>query len=232
MPKNNSINGIHAQRLKAIRGFINFDFDLRKPLSRYQKQKIKTYYDEIDALTARPYYSYRPRDKTRLAKAQKYAQHEKSLPGLKVAFIPTNGKDKPKIRYNNKSELIVSTKHISSRLLEFDKNELIKDAKSHVEKVIKRDKTAKRFTILAGKYEIPNSYSRSIVPEQVVNLALKYSAPEANNYFGNWMVGLTAHHFHDQADFDEYRNAKMKAKVKHKAARRNSKRRQSRNKRK
>lgn len=227
MPKNNSINGIHAQRLKAIRGFVNFNFDLRKPLSKYQKSKIKTYYDEIDALTARPYNAYRPRDKKRLSKAQEFAQHEKSLPGLKVAFIPTNGKEKPVIRFRN-GEFTSSTKHVTSRLLQFDKEKLINDPIGHTNEIIKRDKKAKRFTILAGKYEIPNSYGRTIVAEQVANLASRYSNPESNNYFSNWMHGLAAHHFKDQADFNDYRESKMRAKVKLKAARRNKKRRTAR----
>jgi hypothetical protein len=71
MPKNN-INTIHAQRLKAIRPFIDFNYDLRKPLSKYQKAKIKTYYDEIDQLTARPNKVYRPRKKENLINIYKH----------------------------------------------------------------------------------------------------------------------------------------------------------------
>lgn len=222
--KKNSINGIHTQRLKAIRSFVDFDYDLRKPLSNYQKAKIREYHKEVDQLTARPYYAYRPRKKERLAKAQKFAQHEKSLPGLKVAFIPTNGNKKPKITFN-KGEFSISTDHVKSNLLEFDKHELINDPIGHVNDVIKRDKKAKRFTILAGKYEIPNSYARGVVAGQVAKLSEKYSNDKLNNYFGNWMVGLTAHHFKHQSSFNDYREAKMKAKVRVKAARKNKKRR-------
>jgi len=228
MPRKNSINGIHAQRLKAIRSFVNFDYDLRKPLTKYQKQKIKTYFDEIDALTARPYHAYRPRTKDHLRKAQEFAQHEKQLPGLKVAFIPTNGIEKPKISFNTAGELIAETEHVRTRFLEFDKMALLADPEAHTKDIIKGDPQAKSFTILAGRYEIPNSYSRARVGAWVAKFAAKYSNPDANNYFGNWMVGLNAHHFKQQADFDDYRNAKAKAKQKLQRERRNRKRRQNR----
>jgi hypothetical protein len=124
MPKNNT-NKIHAQRLKAIRPFIDFNYDLRKPLSKYQKAKIKTYYDEIDQLTARPYHAYRPRKSERLKKAQQFAQHEKQLKGLKVAFIPTNGIEKPKITFNKAGDLIAETKHVRTEFIPFDPELLI-----------------------------------------------------------------------------------------------------------
>lgn len=227
MPKKNNINGIHAQRLKAIRSFVNFDYDLRKPLTKHQKRRIKTYFDEIDALTARPYHAYRPKDKARLRTAQEYAQHEKRLPGLKVAFIPTNGVEKPKIRFTKSGELIAETKHIRTRFLEFDELALIEDAKAHTNDVISQDPIAKSFTILAGRYEIPNSYSRERVGEWVAKFAEKYGNQDLNNYFGNWMVGLSAHHFKEQADFDDYRTAKINAKRELQRKRRNKKRRKS-----
>ena len=225
MPKQNNINGIHAQRLKAIRPFINFDYDLRKPLTQYQKRRIKEYWSEIDALTARPYYIYRPRNKTRLKKAQEFARHEKQLPGLKVALIPTSGVENPKIRFNKKGELIAETEHITTRFIQFDKLALIENPIDHVNDVIKDDKRAKSFTILAGRYEIPNSYSRSRVAVWVAKYAEKYSNPDANNYFGNWMIGLNAHHYKEQADFMEYQNAKNKAKKRMQKEKRNRKRR-------
>jgi hypothetical protein len=227
MPKKNSINGIHAQRLKAIRPFIDFDYDLRKPLTKYQKSRIREYYKEVDALTARPYYVFRPRSKQHLIKAQQFAQHEKSLPGLKVAFIPTSGTTKPIIRFKN-GKYTQTIDHVTTELIQFNKTELIKDSKGHVENVIKEKRNAKRFTILAGRYEIPRSYSRNLIAQYVAQYTAKYSNPDKNNYFGNWMVGLAAHHFKDQATFTEYQSAKYKAKVKLKTSRRNRKRRRQR----
>lgn len=225
MPKNNT-NTIHAQRLKAIRPFIDFNYDLRKPLSKYQKAKIKTYYDEINALTARPYHVYRPRKSERLTKAQQFAQHEKQLKGLKVAFIPTNGIEKPKISFNKSGDLIAETKHVRTEFIPFEPNQLINDPETYARDLI-NDIDAKRFTILAGKYEIPNSYSKSRLPANVAKLAGKYGNPDLNNYFGNWMVGLSAHRFSEQESFNEYAKAKSDAKKQLQRERKNRKRRKS-----
>ena len=223
MPKNNT-NNIHAQRLKAIRPFVSFDFDLRRELTPYQKSKIKTYYEEIKQLTARPYYVYRPRIKSHLKKAQKYAQHEKPLRDLKVAFIPTNGSDKPEISFNKNGDIIVKFRDMRVDFIAFDPVALAENPEHHAQELI-ADANAKRFIILAGKYEIPHSYSKSRVPSAVAKLAGRYSNPLLNNYFGNWLVGLAAYNFNNQADFNEYARAKNAAKKRHKKERKNRKRR-------
>lgn len=228
MPKKSNINGIHAQRLKDIRPFINFDYDLRKPLTKYQKSRIREYWREIDALTARPYQVYRPRTKAHLKKAQEFAQHEKQLPGLKVAFIPvSNTKKKTKIRFTKKGELITENDHVRTRFLEFDPMQLIENPVEHAKAIVAKDPAGKAFSILAGRFEIPNTYDRELLPIWVGRFAEKYSNSEANNYFGNWMVGLNSHHFKNQVDLMEYMRDKEKAKQNIKRKRKNARRRKS-----
>lgn len=222
MPKNNSKNGIHAQRLKAIRSFVSFDYDLRHKLTSYQKRKIKTYHDEILALTQRPYYVYRPRTKKHLKAAQEFAQHEKQLPQLKVALIPTDGKTKPKITFNKRGELISDTEHVRTRFIAFDPDELVAnrdDIESYVTRVIENDHTSKSFTILAGRYEITNSYSKEVVGRWCAKYATKYDNPDNNNYFGNWMIGLNGHSYKRQSDFLDYKDDRDQARRKLKAER-------------
>src|SRR4051812_16427516 len=96
------LNGISAQRLKEIRRFVEFDYDLRKPLTKSAKSKIKRYHDEITALTNRPYQVFRPRSKQHLREAQEFAQHEQFLPKLRVAFIPTDGANKVELKFTKK----------------------------------------------------------------------------------------------------------------------------------
>jgi hypothetical protein len=213
MPKN-SLNGIHAQRLKEIRQFINFDYDLRKPLSKFQKSRILEYYKEIKALEMRPHIVYRPRRKDRLATAQEFAQHEKRLPGLKVAFIPTNGDEIPHIRFNKKKQLVSETRHVRTEHLKLNTKRLVKNPIEHVESVIKKAPRAKRFTILAGRYEIPGSYSREKIAQGVAYYTGRYDDKSSNHYFGRWLHGISAHHFKNQAEFSEYQNAKSKNKAK------------------
>lgn len=228
MPRNNSTNGVHAQRLKQIRGFVNFDFDLRKPLSKYQKAKIKKYHDEIDALTARPYQVYRPQSKDRLKKAQQFAQHEKRLPGLKVAFIPTDGK-KVRVNFSKSGDIAISSDHVTTRVIELDKFELIDDPTGYVADKIK-NRMEDSYTVLAGRYEIPVGLTKSTLPAYVARLTMKYASEDANNYFGNWLHGVAAHHFTEQADFGEYLKNKTDAKDKSKRARRAKKQREYRKK--
>lgn len=206
------INGLHAKRFQAISEYVSFDYDLTKPLTTYQKRKIKTYYTEIDALTARPYQVYKPQSKQRLKKAQEFAQHEKQLSGLKVAFIPNNGKERAKIRFDKSGDIVASTKHVSTRGLSLDTAELIRDPIAHVNEVISRDPKAKRFTALCGRYEIPVSQSRATIGNFVANLTAKYSTEDANNYHGNWLHGLASHHFNEQADYTEYMKEKQASK--------------------
>lgn len=230
MPTKASINGIHAQRLKQIRRYIDFDFDLRKPLTPYQKRKIKTYYDEIDALTARPYQVYRPKTKDHLKKAQEFAQHEKRLPGLKVAFIPTDGR-KQRIRFDKNNEISISSKHVITRVIEINPLLLIDEPSEYIRDLI-ADRVENSYTVLCGRYEIPVGLTKRTLPNYVARLTTKYANTENNNYFGNWLHGIAAHHFTEQAEFSEYLKAKTDAKTKHRKARRAKKERQRRAKRK
>jgi hypothetical protein len=220
-------NGIHAKRWQLIKPFVDFDIDARKPLSAYQKSKLRTYAKEVTELTARPYMPYKPRKAGRLRKAQLFAQHEKQLSGLKVAFIPTNGVEEPKIRFAKNGDLIASTEFVDQRFLPFDPKKIINDSVQHAKDTMKKSRS-KQFTILAGKFEISDALSKKAVLDRVAFLVSKYDATESNSYFGNWMIGLGAYSFKNQDNFDEYFKEKTLAKEKGKLERRNRKRREKR----
>ena len=228
MPKKNNPKNIHAQRLKMIRPFVDFDFDLRGELTTYQKRKIKIYFDEINALTARPYQVYKPRSKQRLRQAQNFAQHEKRLAGLKVAFIPNAGNERLKISFDKNGDMVARGSHVTTKTLALDEAKLLLDPESHVNDVIKREPNADRFTALCGRYEIPVSQSRATIGEFIARLSGRYADADANNYFGNWLHGLAAHSFTDQADFSDYMQTKQTNKAKLQKDRRNAKARKRR----
>lgn len=211
--------------MRKIRKFVNFDYDLRSELSAYQKAKIKKYYDEVEALTARPYYAYKPRDKRRLETAQNFAQHETHLPALKVAFIPTNGKEKPRITYNKKGEIVSRTRHVATRMINVNRWKLAENPKEYIRKLIKNDE-GKAYTVLAGRYEIPQAKSKKALPDFVGKLALKYSDENKNNYVGNWLHGIASHSFSEQKDFTSYNKEKTEQKRKLQKKRRNTKERE------
>lgn len=226
MPKKNNINGIHAQRLKAIRSFVNFDYDLRKPLTSSQKRTIKKYHDAIDKLQSRPNKIYRPRNTANKKESQRFAQHPKGLGGIKVAFIPT-ANEKAKVTFGKDGRLILKTDHVATQDIIFDPVNLIQNPNHEVNKALQEHPKAKTFTIKADEHEIPISYTKETFARGVIKLMDKYSNAEANNYFGNWLFGAKAHYFTRQADFAEFQKNKDKAKKELQRKRRNKKRRKS-----
>src|SRR5690606_10235489 len=132
-----------------------------------------------------------------LRAAQEFAQHERFLPGINVAFIPVaNPDEKVKISISKGGQVVLRSKHVTTRSLRLSARKLVDDPEKHVNAVIRREPDAKRFTIQAGKYEIPRSFSRKQIASGVARYVARYDNEDANNYFGNWMHGLSAHQFH------------------------------------
>lgn len=193
---------IHKQRLKEIRRFVDFDYDLRRPLTPAAKRKIKKYHDEINALTNRPYQVYRPRRPDHLSEAQEFAQHEKRLPGLKVGFIPTDGANKVRLRFTARG-VVGSTKHVLISDVRLSVAQLLINPEKHVNERIAGN-PARQYTVQAGRYEIPQGYLPSTVGKAVARLVSVYNDKENNHYFGRWLHGLKAYEFEAQADMSEY----------------------------
>jgi len=226
----------YKEKLKDLRGFVDFDYDLRKPLSPYQKRKISRYHAALAELKARPNYVYRPRRADHLEKAQSFAQHPKGFK-FRVAFIPTAGDEIPEIRFGKRGAISVKTgkKRVRSGFIEFDEDELLADPGEHVRALIKEEAPgAEWFSIGAGVFEIRRAIKRPFIAREVERLAAAYSgekpqsAPGENHFFGNWMTGLRVYDFKNQADAGEYMLAKTRAaraeQRKRRAARRRAKR--------
>ncbi len=224
MPKHNT-NSIHTQRLKAIRKYVNFDYDLRKPLSKYQKSKIKKYFDAMEALTARPNQVYRPRSKKHLKTAQRYSQHPEGLPAFKVAFVPNSG-TREKIAFHKDGTMVLrSSEHITREVITWNMDDFLNDPYLTVEQAIE-DSDGRAFSALCGEFERTTvSSNKKLTPETIAKLASRYSADngiseDANNHHKNWLFGIAAYKFDNQADFGEYSKEKNKAKKDHKDERR------------
>jgi len=224
-------NGIHAKRFQEIRKFVDFDFDLSKELSPYDKRKIKTYSDEVKALTARPNQIVKPRSQKRLRQVQKFAQHENKLKGLKVAFVPTNGKDKVKVKYQKNGKVIFSTEFIDSVYVELNPKKLTEDSITYVNTQIKKQAPkAKKFTIATAEYEIAGSHSVATIADEVSKLMTKYSVG-GSGYKGyndaqKWLGGVIGHTFKNQAEYREYDKAKNAAKKEGKRLRYNKRKKE------
>jgi len=208
MPKKRTtVNGLHGERLKKIRRFVDFDYDLRKPLTKSQRAKVRRYYEEISALTNRPYQVFKSRNKKNLRDAQIYANNGRNLPGLTVAFIPTDGKNRVKLTFRKKG-VIAKTKHVTATVIYLDTDELLVDPVAHVNDLIKNH-PAEQFTVRADVYEIPSPYMRSTIGDAVARYVNRYGeanglTPDDNHYYAHWLHGLNAYTFQDQGDLNEY----------------------------
>lgn len=225
MSKISTKNKLHKERFDKIKRFVDFKIDFRRKLTPYQKSKIKKYYDEIEKLTARPYQIYRPRNKKRLKEAQKYSGQQNSLPGIKVAFVPTPGANPVKIKFRGQTMRVVS-QYSESTMIPLDLDKLIENPEKHVNERIKKS-NATQFTIMAGVNEIPQAVAPSLLAGEIIALMNRYSDETENNYFGNWLYGVRGHKFKNQSDVDAYLRAKTRASAE-RAAQRKAERDQAR----
>lgn len=102
---------MHKARLKALRPFVTFDYDLRKPLSRYQKRKIKGYYDQLEARSTRYDQTYKPKSKKNLKVALKASgQKGRAWKAAQVRTLTEN----TKVSVKN-GKLILSDKDVGKQ---------------------------------------------------------------------------------------------------------------------
>lgn len=221
MPRHISGGKNYSQRLKSIRTYVNFNYDLRKPLSSAAKAKINKYYDYIDKLTVRDHFVYRARSKKNLNTAQRYSQQNTHYKDIKVAFVPKGTDKRPRVKFSAKGEMTLVGDNVTRHAILFDKEELIEadangEAEEYIESVIDDAPTCKRYSVMAGEFEIPLSTIRDKITNEVLRLMNTYSAEKFNpeqrssHYFGNWLFGVNGYNFANQDQLIEYRTRQRK----------------------
>lgn len=214
----------YTQRLKAIRPFVDFDYDLRRPLSSAAKTQISRYYGYIQKLTVRQHQVYRSNNPDNLRAVQRFAQHDPNrYQRLKVAFVPNAGDERMRLYIDKHGRVHGKTSTIAQIEIPFDPLELAAHADGdegelldYIDSVIDAAPPAKTYVVQAGEFEVPSARHRNFITEYVADLMSRYGADKFNeddknsHYFGNWMFGLTGYNFTAQADFDEYRAAKRR----------------------
>jgi hypothetical protein len=236
---------LFKERVKLIRPYVDFDYNLthgkngalKHEPSAYAKRKVKQYAEEIAALKNRPFQVYRPRTPSHLREAQEFAQHEKFLPGIKVAFIPSDGKSHVRIKFTKKG--IKSTVNgITSQIVPLSERGLRGDAADYVRQRIAGN-SATQYTILAGKYEIPSAYLPQSLPGVVAKLVAKYGGAEKgdsrrdakiknDHHWRHWLKSVKAHKFSGEDALNDYLQGKrveIKTRKKARAAKARKKRR-------
>lgn len=212
----------YAQRLKDIRPFVDFNYDLRKPLSSAAKAQISKYYGYIQKLTVREHQVYRSTNKDNLRAVQRFAQHDpKKYNRIKVAFVPNAGTERMKLTIGKDGRVRGTTGNISQIEIPLDAEALAEHdedgtLEEYIDSVIDDAPPAKRYVVQAGEFEVPSARSRNFITEYVADLMRRYDASKFNpddknsHYYGNWMFGLIGYNFHAQSQLDEYRATKRR----------------------
>ena len=213
----------YAQHLKDIRPYVDFDYDLRKPLSSAAKAQISRYYGYIQKLTVRQHQVFRTTNPAHLKAAQRFAQHDPSGYGrLKVAFIPNSGEAPLKIKFDAKGRVRAKGAHFEQIEVPLDPEHLVQAeeegfVEEYIDAQIDDAPPAKQYVVMAGEFEVPSSRARKFITAYVADLMSRYAADKLkggeddNHHYKNWMFGIIGYNFANQAELGEYRRAKRAA---------------------
>lgn len=217
-----SKNQIHIDRLKAIRPYVNFNYNINQikkgNLNSYDKRKIKEYYDELKELTSQPRYKYRPKSKQREKLAREFTG-QSNRSGFKYILLPADEQNKkPKLKFN-KDSLKIEFENVITGFIPIDKDLFIKDPRKAAQKAIKQSPNANGYGLHLGQFESINYVGNAnYIEEEIVRFANDYKAKRISE----WLTGIHAHNFNKQADFSDYLNAKDKARKDHQRKRANA----------
>ena len=228
------VNGIYSDRLKSIRSFVDFDYDLRKPLHSSQKAKINRYFRAIDQIQARGNKLYRSQNRNRVKAVQRAGRNEfENLPEIKVAFISSSQANPAKVRFRN-GKVKISHENFDELYIEFDMRNLADDASAEIQRALKQaPRGAKWFRVNAGKFTISQPRVKDRVEPFILQLQKKYNdfrddGKLANNNWRNWLNGITTVQTKNQTELKEFLRKESAEKQARKKRRRNAKRKQKR----
>ena len=233
------VNKEYSQKLKTIRPFVEFNYDLRKPLHANSKRKIDRYFEAINAIQARPNKVYRSKNKKRVKEVQEYGRNGfENLPQIKVAFYESSAANPVTLRFDKKG-VKAHGKFFDFRYIPFNKLALLRNPDKEISRALKDPATngANYYRVAVGQdgqYSIASPRSKSRVKPFIQQLMAKYVKEDEqgnalNNYWGNWLHGLLPITAKNQTDLRTFlvKEAKIKddLKAKRKRARRNAKNR-------
>lgn len=202
-------NGIYADYLKAIRPFVDFDYNLNRPLGPSQKAKIKRYYDAIENIQSRSNKVFRSRVRKNVEAVQKFGRNEfDGLPGIKVAFYESPQANPTQVRIRN-GRVTAKSQYFDIGFIELDSEALADDPDAVLDEAL-AESTAKYFRVSTGRFSIESTQTRSRIKPKVKRLMQKYDTykddgTRANNNYRNWLNGLIEIHAQNQNDLAEFR---------------------------
>jgi len=217
--KTHKINGKYNDRLKQIRKYVDFDYDLRKPLAPAQKGKINKYWEFIQDRTQgdEPIKSFRGRKKQHIETAKAAAGTPPELKDLNTAFFTTTSGD-IKIKFDKEGNLTIKNDFVDTSFLPLDPDELLSDnAEDYINDLVTENGFDK-YTMTYGEwdshdFDAPNAAGEVM---RLINNPKYTGDPQANHYFENWLFGINGLTFKSQRTLDMYLSDKKEAQIRRK----------------
>lgn len=231
-----AVNKEYSAKMRALRSYVDFNYDLRKPLASAQKAQINRYYEALYALQARHNVIYRTKNKKRLKEVQRLGRNEfDNLPRFKVALIESPPSNPTRVRFTKKGKPRLVSKFFNMGFLDFDMRRLVKDPDSEIARVLAQSR-ARFFQIATGKFHSRGIFSRSRVSPRVREWMYKYSPSaenpnvlnsggDLNHRFERWMHGLIEIDLRNQDEVMQFLRKENELKKKKRPRRRGLKQR-------
>lgn len=169
------------EKMRKLRKYVAFDYDLRKNIHPNSARKIEKYFDELNALEGLNYKSFIGKTKKQTKTAQTISAL--SLPQFKFAAIPKSGEID--IIFDKKGSLKIKGKTSDKTFYPFNQKSLARDPEKEIDRVINQI-DEKQIMIYTGDYY----YRRADDPEKIKSYCLKLINRYGVENTREWLKGL------------------------------------------
>lgn len=216
------VNGDYSAKLRAIRAYVDFDYDLRHKLPSAAKRKINRYAAALQEISARSNVVYRGRDIKRVREVQKLSRNEfDNLPGFRVAFVESPPANPVKVRITKRGKARLVARHFALDYIPFNAKRLAQSPEDETKRAMAQS-PARWFRISTGKFSIATAYDRNVLPAEVGKLVARYdtdakdptkvvAGKSINHHYSRWLNGLISLEVRNQTDLEEFLRKDAKA---------------------
>lgn len=177
----------YKARMRELRGFVDFNYDLRKNLSPASKGKINKYWEELQEAKAQPHRIYRAKSKKQLNAVKSATGFQ--LPGFKVAIIPNPDPQNPYKVKAIKSGLVFSNSTSDKYFIPFKMDNLATDTQGEIKRALKKAK-GDLIAIACGKFEYRQRFDNKQKAEKTLNMFVAKYDVEGHHHYSKWLLGI------------------------------------------
>ncbi len=231
----------YAEKARDVAKYVTFKVTIRGKPTAAEKSRVNKYYrllygykrrsdgEHIPGLAVGAKFPYRTKSTKILRLAQAYGstRHNKYI---KVAFVPWDGENKPKLRIKN-GRVEDRQTFLTRRIIPFSEPLTLENVDEVVGEAIAREKGIQAFNVMSGDqgFEPMEKGFGTASPELTTDLVRqymdKYDNEKDGHHYTEWLFGLVGYSFQNQTKFDDYKehrkaHAKMLRRDRHNAWRR------------